>query len=219
MIRSETCLHCNKSIHARGLCRTHYLNWWVDNKDKTRHRAPRVLKDLSGLRFGKLTILRDSKLTTKRGCRLFSCVCECGTYCTARHCDLRSGHKASCGCLSGEQHGLSKTPEYFAWKAMRERCSNTKHPEYFRYGGRGIAVCARWNKSFMSFFSDLGSRPSAQHSLDRIDVNGNYESTNCRWATSHTQSKNRRRFVIPAAELSTLLSTLEAYKHRFGVLV
>lgn len=94
-----------------------------------------------------------------------------------------------------------KTPEYAAWVNMRGRCRCTTNAQYFLYGARGITVCSRWSEpngaGFKNFYADLGPRPSPKHSLDRIDVNGNYEPANCRWATIDQQNRNKRvnRFV------------------------
>lgn len=87
-------------------------------------------------------------------------------------------------------HGKSKTPEYRTWAAMRHRCSNLKDRNY---GGRGITVCERWLHSFAAFYADMGPRPSAGHSIDRVNNDGNYEPSNCRWATRLQQASNRRR--------------------------
>lgn len=84
------------------------------------------------------------------------------------------------------------TAEYNAWSSMKWRCNNPKSQQYKWYGARGITVCERWNNSFSAFLEDMGPRPSADHSLDRIDVNGNYDPRNCRWATDFEQSSNRR---------------------------
>lgn len=82
-----------------------------------------------------------------------------------------------------------------AWTGMKQRCTNMRLAGYRNYGGRGITVCERWNKSFELFLQDMGMRPSENHSLDRIDVNGNYEPMNCKWATRREQNINQRRIV------------------------
>lgn len=92
-------------------------------------------------------------------------------------------------------HGGSYTFEYNSWKSMRQRCLNRQNDAYRRYGGRGITVCDRWKTSFENFLADMGPRPTPQHSLDRIDHNGNYEPINCRWATVVEQQTNKRNNV------------------------
>jgi len=89
-------------------------------------------------------------------------------------------------------HGKYYTPENRAWAAMRKRCLNPACHNYEYYGGRGITICKRWDR-FENFLEDMGERPSPNHSLDRIDVDGNYEPTNCRWADKLTQMNNTRR--------------------------
>lgn len=109
--------------------------------------------------------------------------------------------------MATRTHGRSKTPEYRAWRSMLGRCSTLRGMEFKRYGGRGIAACERWRSSFESFFSDMGERPSSEHSIDRIDNNRGYncgrcadciargEGPNCRWATQRVQARNTRRNV------------------------
>lgn len=90
-----------------------------------------------------------------------------------------------------ERHGKKNTPEYASWLKMKERCYGVNHRYYFNYGGRGVRVCDRWKHSFINFLSDMGEKPDASFSLDRIDGNGDYEPSNCRWATAKQQSRNR----------------------------
>jgi len=102
-------------------------------------------------------------------------------------------------------HGLCKTAEYAAWARMIQRCTNKNLPKYPSYGGRGIRVCDRWRFDFLAFLGDMGQRPSVAHSLDRIDVNGNYEPGNCRWATALEQQSNKTtsRYVEVGGERIT----------------
>lgn len=153
--------------------------------------------------FTRLTVVSRAH-SDKHGYIHWNCICECGAEKTVCSHELRSGKTKSCGCIrfTPRTHGHTQTsngkritPEYQAWIDMRRRCSNRKHVSYDIYGGRGISVCEKWS-SFEMFYEDMGPRPDGM-SLDRIDVNGNYEPNNCRWATQTQQSRNRRnnRFV------------------------
>lgn len=92
-------------------------------------------------------------------------------------------------------HGMSGHPVYFVWKSMIDRCRNPKNKDYRHYGGRGITVCDRWRESFVNFYSDMGDRPSDNHTLDRIDNNLGYNPDNCRWVTFGEQVRNKRNNV------------------------
>ena len=107
----------------------------------------------------------------------------------------------SCGCLQKQihsdrltclnrTHGMTNTPAWVSWKSMRDRCRNPNAPKFNHYGGRGIKVCPQW-ESFLVFLEDMGERP-VNTTLDRVDVNGMYEPSNCRWATHKEQRENRR---------------------------
>lgn len=150
-------------------------------------------RSLIGRRFSKALV---TKLDGPR-CRHVICVCDCGKEFRTSKSNLYSGKTKSCGCIRSTQGGLTKThrAEYFAWKGMHRRCSDTKAGSWLHYGGRGISVCDRW-ASFDNFLADLGSKPSPDMSIDRIDVNGNYDPANCRWATSHTQMRNRQDSIV-----------------------
>ena len=98
--------------------------------------------------------------------------------------------------VHGHNTREGQTPEYTAWCGMIGRCYNSNNRKFKDYGGRGISVCDRWRDSFISFLEDMGEKPSASHSLDRIDNNGNYEPGNCRWATVKEQSRNKRNVTF-----------------------
>lgn len=156
-------------------------------------RAP----DLIGQIFGRLTVTRRAGYRGQRA--LWECSCECGAAHFATTSDLRYGSIRSCGCLlagktaSNSRHGQAArsgpSSSYNSWRGMVERCTNPNHVSFSRYGGRGIEVCERW-RTFANFAADMGPRPDGC-SIDRINPDGNYEPTNCRWATALVQRHNR----------------------------
>lgn len=173
---------------------------------------------LIGERFNLLLVISEAG-RTKHGSVLWNCLCDCGKTTQVTTNRLRIEHVKSCGCLSkkriielhksrtkhGEGHG-NKTKEYRAWTGMKDRCYYERHASYKYYGARGIEVCDRWKSDYSAFLEDMG-RAEIGQSIDRIDVNGNYEPNNCRWADSKTQGRNKTNtsyFVFNGKKLKSI---------------
>lgn len=129
--------------------------------------------------------------------RMLECKClRCSTVVLVRRTQFLSNKTRSCGCLHADvvrTHGLTNTPEYRVWAEMKQRCHNEKNKGYRDYGARGIFVCEKWFDSFERFYSDMGPRPTPNHSIERVDNNKGYYPGNCIWATVKTQVGNTRR--------------------------
>lgn len=159
--------------------------------------------DLTGMKFGRLTVLRRAE-NDKWGFVRWLCVCDCGNEVCTSGASLRSGHTQSCGCLRRERivdsttkHNGSHTKLYTIWQGMKRRCFNKNHKHYHLYGGRGITVHSEWIDNFGAFRDwAMSAGYTDGLTLDRIDVNGNYEPSNCRWITMHDQARNKSTNVI-----------------------
>lgn len=175
--------------------------------------------DITGERFGKLTVLGKSKMQDGNGL-LWDCLCDCGNKKTVRGFNLRKGKTKSCGCIrkekpNGEKHGMSNSRLYSVWSNMKTRCCNKNNRAYPRYGGRGIKVCDEWNnpESFIEWALDNGY--SDKLTLDRIDNDGNYCPNNCRWVSMKDQENNTSRNVL--IEFNGELKTFSQWCENFNL--
>lgn len=158
--------------------------------------------DLTNMKFGRFTIVGIGKRTDKN--LYWLCRCECGNERLYSHYSLRKSIVVSCGCYHKEimtKHGdnpnyatkdKKRSTEYRTWEGITSRCLNKNNPSYINYGARGISVCDRWRYSYINFLNDMGRKPWPSMTLDRINNDGNYEPSNCRWTTWTVQNNNRR---------------------------
>ncbi len=181
----------------------------------------RTIAELTGQRFGQLVVIKKS---VWNGAKAWLCICDCGNKKTIPTSSLRSGCSKSCGCLQKKlaserakltkTHGLSFHPLYKTWHHMIARCYDPDHHAYKDYGARGIKVCDRWKESVEAFIKDMGIRPNGK-TLDRKNNDGDYEPSNCRWATDEQQHQNTRG--VREITLNGVTLCASAWARRIGV--
>lgn len=183
-----------------------------------------VKEDLSGKRFGRLTVIAEAP--HYKGRTAWLCRCDCGNKTIVISKRLKNGMTKSCGCLSSDvtaqrnrdntKHGMCDDRLYQHWNSMLNRCRCPHNASYKSYGGRGISVCKEWETNFESFMKWSlmnGYLPSL--SLDRIDVNGNYEPSNCRWVNQKVQANNRRNTFYLTAFGET--KPIQIWANEYGI--
>lgn len=201
---------------------------------------PRPAADLTGQKYGRLTVVERLFERNEYLSSIWVCRCDCGNETRVFVGNLKNGTSKSCGCLRKEilsrprqstdirsieknklppggqiKHGLSRSNEYHIWSVLKQRCLNPKDPKYPRYGGRGITVCKAWKESFKAFYRDMGQRPSLNHSIERRDNDKGYEPSNCYWATRDEQDSNKSNSVL--YELDGTYKTLPAWCRQFNI--
>lgn len=175
------------------------------------------LIDLTGKKFGKLTVIKKNG-SSRNYISMWLCRCECGNEVVIRSDHLRNGSSKSCGCFQREKskeantkHGCCYERVYNSWRGMKERCYNEKNSEYKHYGGKGVKVCSEWQE-FIPFYQWALANGYAENlTIDRIDNDGNYEPSNCRWATNKEQQNNKsnNRLITYKGETKTLAQWAE----------
>ena len=181
---------------------------------------PRVTTTSVRERFGRLVVV-ERVGTAKNGGAIFSCLCDCGVIKQVTAAALRRGNVVSCGCkkndnaralgLASATHGASKSRTYNIWHGIKARVFNKNNPSYKDYGGRGVTMCKEWSESFAHFLKDMGPAPDG-FVIDRIDCDGDYMPSNCRWVSTQQSAENKRcsRIVLLGGEKMTLEKAAKA---------
>lgn len=187
-------------------------------------------ENLTGQRFGHMVVIKEAPKSPKSPSSRWVCLCDCGNETVAYSFQLKNGSKVSCGCMRAELHRLGITTHggrytrlYRTWTNMKQRTGNPNHSAYPNYGGRGICVCSEWLASFEAFRDwAVSTGYTDELTIDRIDVDGNYEPSNCRWISKAEQNRNQRSNKIieyngerkTMAEWAKQIGISEATLHR-----
>lgn len=184
------------------------------------------LIDLTGKFFGEWEVIQRAKKNTSYGNTRWTCFCSCGKAKEVEGSSLVLGKSTNCGCIATKNkskelttHGLTGTVEFRIWNSMLSRCYYEGNSSFMFYGGRGIKVCDRWvigengKHPLICFIEDMGLRPTSNHSIERENVNGNYEPNNCKWVTPDIQFNNRRssKFIEIDGKIKTQKQWLDVY--------
>lgn len=177
--------------------------------------------DLTGQKFGRLTVIEKVGVRNRKA--IWKCRCDCGEYREVPTCHLRSGHTQSCGCYHAEisktvntTHGGRKERLYGIWAGIKNRCLNPNEPAYIHYGGRGIVICKEWLNSYDTFKKWALSHGYEENlTIERINVNGNYEPSNCKWITKAAQNYNKTDNVFITYNGETKI--LKQWADEFGI--
>lgn len=200
------------------------------------------LINLTGQNFGRLWVIGQAQAPNGETRAFWNCVCECGNTKAISGKYLRNGTTRSCGCLMSDKskmwmssaefaehrrkgatsHGhktrsSGPSSEYRSWLQMKRRCYDSKFKDFANYGARGIIVCDRWNSSFENFLTDMGSKPTPQHQIDRLNPNDHYYKNNCRWVTASVQSSENRRNIKSVTVNGIYFPSMAAACRHFGV--
>ena len=181
-----------------------------------------AIKDESGKVYGRWTVLK--MVRNKRGKVAWLCRCNCGKEGVVIGAYLRNGSSKSCGCLSVDmarvnftRHGFNRHPIHRSWESMKQRCYNPNNSRFYVYGGRGIKVCDRWLESFENFLEDMFPSWRPGLSIDRINNDGNYEPSNCRWASDKEQAENQQKVRKIKNSLNEIFNSIAEASRLTGI--
>lgn len=216
---------CDNKTNSKGFCKMHY-NRFVRHGDPnyTKYREVCTISGcnkkhvangycgMHNLRFRKYGDPNITKTRIRNECKIDGCtkISYKNGMCTYHSYRNDKYNNPEYSCRDLDMHGMSRTNEYKIYIDMKMRCLNENHKSYLRYGGRGISICERWKASFPDFLSDMGTRPTGKHQIDRIDNDGNYEPDNCRWVLpiENTRNSSQSKITIKIArEIRALYKT------------